>query len=70
MTGVQTCALPISWTDRPRVVLLPPGVFNSAYFEHSYLAQQMGAFLVEGSDLVATWEVTLPDPTNGRSSVP
>ena len=39
------------WTDRPRVVLLTPGVFNSAYFEHSYLAQQMGIALVEGRDL-------------------
>jgi len=37
---------------RPEVVVLTPGVFNSAYFEHSYLAQQMGAELVEGSDLV------------------
>ena len=38
--------------QRPVVVVLTPGIFNSAYFEHSYLAQQMGAFLVEGSDLV------------------
>jgi uncharacterized circularly permuted ATP-grasp superfamily protein len=37
---------------RPVVAVLTPGIFNSAYFEHSYLAQQMGAFLVEGSDLV------------------
>ena len=34
------------------VVVLTPGVFNSAYFEHSYLAQQMGVELVEGSDLL------------------
>ncbi|MEW6765144.1 MAG: circularly permuted type 2 ATP-grasp protein [Pseudomonadota bacterium] len=38
-------------TERPVVVVLTPGVFNSAYFEHSYLAQQMGAYLVEGADL-------------------
>ena len=38
--------------QRPVVVVLTPGIFNSAYFEHSYLAQKMGAFLVEGSDLV------------------
>jgi len=38
-------------TERPVIVVLTPGVFNSAYFEHSYLAQQMGAYLVEGSDL-------------------
>jgi uncharacterized circularly permuted ATP-grasp superfamily protein len=39
-------------TDRPEVAVLTPGIYNSAYFEHSYLAQQMGAHLVEGSDLV------------------
>ncbi len=37
---------------RPVIAVLTPGIFNSAYFEHSYLAQKMGAFLVEGSDLV------------------
>jgi uncharacterized circularly permuted ATP-grasp superfamily protein len=35
----------------PRVVVLTPGVYNSAYFEHSFLAQQMGLQLVEGRDL-------------------
>ncbi|HEY5701239.1 MAG TPA: circularly permuted type 2 ATP-grasp protein [Gammaproteobacteria bacterium] len=35
----------------PEVVVLTPGIYNSAYFEHSYLAQQMGCELVEGSDL-------------------
>jgi uncharacterized circularly permuted ATP-grasp superfamily protein len=38
----------------PRVVVLTPGIFNSAYFEHSFLAQQMGVQLVEGSDLMVT----------------
>ena len=38
--------------DRPEIAVLTPGLYNSAYFEHSYLAQQMGAHLVEGSDLV------------------
>ncbi|MFO7324726.1 MAG: circularly permuted type 2 ATP-grasp protein [Pseudomonadota bacterium] len=38
--------------DRPVIVLLTPGIFNSAYFEHSYLAQQTGAQLVQGSDLL------------------
>ena len=37
--------------DTPTVVLLTPGIYNSAYFEHAYLAQQMGVELVEGSDL-------------------
>jgi uncharacterized circularly permuted ATP-grasp superfamily protein len=36
----------------PRVVVLTPGIYNSAYFEHSFLAQQMGVQLVENSDLV------------------
>jgi uncharacterized circularly permuted ATP-grasp superfamily protein len=38
--------------EHPNVVVLTPGVYNSAYFEHCYLAQQMGAELVEGRDLV------------------
>jgi uncharacterized circularly permuted ATP-grasp superfamily protein len=38
----------------PHMVLLTPGVFNSAYFEHSFLAQQMGIELVEGRDLVVS----------------
>jgi uncharacterized circularly permuted ATP-grasp superfamily protein len=36
----------------PSVVLLTPGIYNSAYFEHSFLAQQMGVQLVEGRDLL------------------
>lgn len=36
---------------RPNIVVLTPGIYNSAYFEHAYLAQGMGAELVEGSDL-------------------
>jgi uncharacterized circularly permuted ATP-grasp superfamily protein len=37
--------------ETPTVAVLTPGIFNSAYFEHAFLAQQMGAQLVEGSDL-------------------
>lgn len=36
----------------PTIAVLTPGVFNSAYFEHSFLAQRLGAVLVEGADLV------------------
>lgn len=36
----------------PNIAVLTPGIYNSAYFEHAYLAQQMGAELVEGIDLV------------------
>src|SRR5205085_7198764 len=39
-------------TDDPSIVVLSPGIFNSAYFEHSFLARQMGVELVEGRDLV------------------
>ncbi|MGG6265180.1 circularly permuted type 2 ATP-grasp protein [Leptolyngbya sp. AN03gr2] len=42
------------YIDDPTVVLLTPGIYNSAYFEHSYLAQQMGVELVEGRDLVVS----------------
>jgi uncharacterized circularly permuted ATP-grasp superfamily protein len=40
-----------STTDEPTVVVLTPGMYNSAYFEHAFLAQQMGVELVEGQDL-------------------
>ena len=39
-------------TGDPTIVVLTPGVYNSAYFEHAFLAQQLGVELVEGSDLV------------------
>ncbi len=45
-------ALNPNGSRHPTIVLLTPGIYNSAYFEHSYLAQQMGVDLVEGSDLV------------------
>jgi len=37
---------------KPNVIVLTPGIYNSAYFEHAYLAQQMGVTLAQGSDLV------------------
>lgn len=43
--------LALEWSDAPTIVLLTPGRFNSAYFEHAFLAQQMGADLVEACDL-------------------
>ncbi|TRX49199.1 circularly permuted type 2 ATP-grasp protein [Fulvivirga sp. M361] len=42
----------LSGKAKPVVAVLTPGVFNSAYFEHSYLAQQMGVELVTGPDLI------------------
>jgi uncharacterized circularly permuted ATP-grasp superfamily protein len=43
---------PATAGSSPTVVVLTPGIYNSAYFEHSFLAQRMGVELVEGSDLV------------------
>jgi hypothetical protein len=42
---------PAGAPDKPAVAVLTPGIYNSAYFEHAFLADQMGAELVEGSDL-------------------
>ena len=43
---------PVGAAEDPTVVLLTPGAYNSAYFEHVFLAEQMGVELVEGQDLV------------------
>ena len=48
--SLAACA-PAAAGDRPTVAVLTPGIYNSAYFEHAFLADQMGAELVEGSDL-------------------
>jgi len=57
------------WSDTPRVAILTPGVFNSAYFEHSYLAQEMGIHLVEGRDLVCEGGRVWMRSTNGLEPV-
>ncbi len=51
------------------IAVLTPGVFNSAYFEHSYLAQQMGAELVEGQDLVVKDDFVYKITTSGLKKV-
>jgi uncharacterized circularly permuted ATP-grasp superfamily protein len=53
----------------PTIVLLSPGVFNSAYFEHAYLARQMGIELVEGRDLVTHDNVVYMRTTTGLRRV-
>ncbi|WTL07252.1 circularly permuted type 2 ATP-grasp protein [Kribbella sp. NBC_01505] len=53
----------------PNVVVLTPGVFNSAYFEHSLLARQMGVELVEGRDLFARNNVIYLRTTEGEQRV-
>ena len=48
--SLAACA-PSSAGSKPTIAVLTPGIYNSAYFEHSFLADQMGAELVEGHDL-------------------
>lgn len=54
---------------KPNVVVLTPGMFNSAYFEHTYLAQQMGVELVEGKDLFVKDEEVFMRTTRGPERV-
>ncbi len=53
----------------PTVVLLTPGVFNAAYFEHSFLARQLGIEIVEGSDLVVEKHRVYMRRTSGLAPV-
>jgi uncharacterized circularly permuted ATP-grasp superfamily protein len=55
--------------DAPSVVLLTPGIYNSAYFEHSFLAQQLGIALVEGRDLFVDDNVVYMKTTRGPQRV-
>lgn len=55
--------------SEPCIVLLTPGVFNSAYFEHTYLARQMGIELVEGRDLVVHDNIVYMRTTAGLKRV-
>ncbi len=55
--------------DEPTVVVLTPGVYNSAYYEHSFLAHQMGVELVEGRDLVVQNERVFMKTTYGLRQV-
>jgi uncharacterized circularly permuted ATP-grasp superfamily protein len=55
--------------DDPVVVLLTPGVYNSAYFEHAFLAQQMGIELVEGPDLFVDGDFVFMRTTRGPKRV-
>ena len=48
--SLAACAPPLTG-PKPTVAILTPGIFNSAYFEHAFLADQMGVELVEGNDL-------------------
>ena len=68
LLSALTAAAP-SGVEDPVVVVLTPGVYNSAYFEHSLLARLMGVELVEGRDLVCTGGRVYMRTTEGRRRV-
>ena len=67
LENLRTVA-PLGVSD-PTVVLLTPGAYNSAYFEHTFLAQQMGVELVEGRDLFVDDDTVFMRTTRGPQRV-
>ncbi len=67
LNNLRTVAQP--GVQDPTVVLLTPGAYNSAYFEHAFLAQQMGIELVEGQDLFAKGNAVFMRTTEGPKQV-
>jgi uncharacterized circularly permuted ATP-grasp superfamily protein len=68
LATLKSIAPPTASSD-PTVVLLTPGVFNSAYYEHSFLADKLGVELVEGRDLVVKSDVIYMRTTEGLKRV-
>ena len=68
LASLQSVA-PAGSPGEPNVVLLTPGVFNSAYYEHSFLADKIGIELVEGRDLFVKGEVVYMRTTQGPKRV-
>ncbi|MBX3507702.1 MAG: circularly permuted type 2 ATP-grasp protein [Parvibaculum sp.] len=64
-----TSVAPRNCPGEPTVVVLTPGIYNSAYYEHSFLADQMGAELVEGPDLYVMDDVVYMRTTQGPKRV-
>jgi uncharacterized circularly permuted ATP-grasp superfamily protein len=60
---------PTTATSDPNVVLLTPGIYNSAYYEHSFLADKLGVELVEGRDLFVRDDVVFMRTTQGPQRV-
>ena len=56
-------------TENPHMVVLTPGIYNSAYFEHSFLAEQMGIALVEGKDLFVENDTVYMKTVKGKLKV-
>ena len=65
---LQTGA-PTGAGDDPTIVVLTPGPFNSAYYEHSFLADKLGVELVEGSDLFVSDDIVFMRTTEGSRRV-
>src|SRR5262249_29370526 len=60
---------PAGRENDPTVVLLTPGIYNSAYFEHAFLAQQLGIELVEGRDMFVDDNIVYMKTTRGPQRV-
>ncbi len=63
------CAISPRKVNNPEIAVLTPGIYNSAYFEHAYLAQQMGVELVEGCDLVVEKDIVYMKTISGLKKV-
>jgi len=68
LTTLQSLA-PNTASSEPTVVLLTPGIFNSAYYEHSFLADKLGIELVEGGDLQVKGDIVYMRTTEGLKRV-
>lgn len=69
LLGTLQSVAPNSAPGEPTVVLMTPGVYNSAYYEHSFLADKMGIELVEGRDLFVKNEIVYMRTTQGPKRV-
>ncbi|MGE0117213.1 MAG: circularly permuted type 2 ATP-grasp protein [Dongiaceae bacterium] len=67
--GQAMAAIGPADVDSPQIVLLSPGIFNSAYFEHVFLAREMGVPLVEGRDLMVEDDRVFMKTTAGLAPV-
>lgn len=63
------CSLSPRKEAKPVVAVLTPGIYNSAYFEHAFLAQQMGVELVEGNDLIVKKDIVYMKTIKGLKRV-
>jgi uncharacterized circularly permuted ATP-grasp superfamily protein len=69
LLDVLRAVAPVEAQEEPTVVLLTPGVYNSAYFEHAFLAKGMGIQMVEGSDLFVDDGMVYMRTTHGPKRV-